>query len=79
MSKLLSYMLRHGAQNEGLTIDSEGFVLVKELLAHPKFKHVTFDELKDLVDNNDKKRYEICKKDGDFCNFYIRCVWGHTI
>jgi RNA:NAD 2'-phosphotransferase (TPT1/KptA family) len=36
MSKYLSYLLRHGATKEGLSIDGEGFILVNDLLSFLK-------------------------------------------
>lgn len=38
---------------------SDGYVLVKDLLERKDFMGTTFEKIKDVVDNNDKKRYEL--------------------
>lgn len=40
-SKALSWLLRHGAIKEGIPIDSAGYVLVADLLKHPKLAGLT--------------------------------------
>lgn len=69
-SKHLSYLLRH--QKEEPQIDDNGYALVKEVLQY--LKDVSLNDLKLIVENNDKKRFEFSK---DFSK--IRAVQGHTI
>ncbi|KAJ2120244.1 tRNA 2'-phosphotransferase, partial [Coemansia sp. RSA 788] len=57
LSKLLSYLLRHGAVKEGLTIRDDGSIALDELKKHKQLKSVSFDRIKQIVDTNDKKRY----------------------
>ncbi|KAJ1660006.1 tRNA 2'-phosphotransferase [Dispira simplex] len=57
LSKRLSYLLRHGAHKANLTMRPDGFVAVDELLDNPSFRHVSFDVLRHLVDNDAKQRY----------------------
>jgi putative RNA 2'-phosphotransferase len=58
-SKLISKILRHKPEMAGLTLDSEGWVSVDKLLKGLKElgSPITIFGLKDIVDNNDKKRF----------------------
>jgi putative RNA 2'-phosphotransferase len=73
-SKFLSLVLRHRPQILGLTLDHAGWVDVGELLAasEHKGKSLTREILLDVVENNDKKRFEIV--DGR-----IRARQGHSL
>ncbi|CAD8079613.1 unnamed protein product [Paramecium primaurelia] len=77
-SKAMSYLLRHGAQKEGIPIRQDGFVLVQDLLNWPTMAKLkaNLQSIRNVVDNNDKKRFELKEIDGQL---YIRCVQGHTI
>ncbi|CAD8205378.1 unnamed protein product [Paramecium pentaurelia] len=77
-SKALTYFLRHGAQKEGIPIRQDGFVLVQDLLNQPSMVKLkaNLQSIRNVVDNNDKKRFELKEIDGQL---YIRCVQGHTI
>lgn len=81
-SKMCSYLLRHGAKNEGLAMRPDGFVEVEEFLLHPKiakFK-ANLKVLKDIVEKNDKKRFELAEiTENEQTKLYIRAVQGHTI
>ncbi|KAI8997749.1 phosphotransferase KptA/Tpt1 [Pilobolus umbonatus] len=76
LSKLLSYVLRHGAAKEKITIRPDGYVLLTDLLSLPKFKKVTLEQIQYVVDTNDKKRYEMSLVEGEY---YIRASQGHSI
>ncbi|KAN0042701.1 hypothetical protein ACTA71_012624 [Dictyostelium dimigraforme] len=78
LSKSLSYVLRHGAEKEGLSINSEGFIKVDDLLKHKLFKNTNIKEIQEVVDTNDKKRFhmELNATDGFY---YIRANQGHTL
>jgi 2'-phosphotransferase len=94
LSKKLSYVLRHGALKENLDISSDGFVLLDDLvitytfyvslinnsiqLKLPRFKGVTYPDIQLVVDNNDKKRFELIQKEEDN-QFYIRATQGHSL
>lgn len=81
-SKYLSFVLRHGASEVGVTMDKQGFVTVSELLATKKAKGYTMEDLKLVVDNNNKKRFEMIEvEDADkkTKTLKIRAVQGHTI
>ena len=79
-SKYLSFVLRHGANEIGVHMDKEGFVDVVELMNTPKAKKYTFADLKFVVDNNEKKRFEMIEAQANGTKtFKIRAVQGHTI
>lgn len=75
ISRLLSYWLRHHPEDIGLNMNSEGWVDVKELLDKSKEKiQFDFNELKYIVQNNDKNRFSFSE---DYCE--IRASQGHSI
>ena len=75
ISKSLSYWLRHHPEDIGLVITKQGWADVKELLEKSKEKcHFDFNELKYVVQNNDKKRFSLSE---DMCS--IRANQGHSI
>ncbi|KAF8912386.1 KptA family-domain-containing protein [Mucidula mucida] len=61
ISKTLSYILRHGAQKEGVPIRDDGYVKVADLLENPKLKSqsLTREMLQKIVDADVKQRYEL--------------------
>ncbi|CAE6482745.1 unnamed protein product [Rhizoctonia solani] len=58
-SKTLSYILRHGAAKERLTIRPDGYVRVPELLARPKLKELDLPGLLKIVADDQKQRYQL--------------------
>jgi len=66
VSKQISWLLRHGAEQEGLKLDANGFLGVEEVLNNRKVRSlkVTFDELRDIVEDNDKQRFTMIPKSG---------------
>lgn len=68
-SKTLSYLLRHNP--EDLYMDSNGWVSVADIL---KKLQMTSDDLKEIVKNNDKKRFGFNDDQTK-----IRANQGHTI
>lgn len=77
-SKWLSYVLRHGADKEGIEMDSSGFVQLNELLKLKKSKKMKMDieMVKSLVVNNDKQRFELKVMENEY---YIRASQGHSM
>jgi len=74
ISKALSFWLRHKPEDIGIEIGENGWVDVQELLEKASEKlHFTFDELKNVVDNNDKKRFSFSED-----MFSIRANQGHS-
>ena len=60
LSRLLSKILRHKAEEYGIAIQSDGFVSVSELLAHKDFRRFSLEDIFHVVETNDKKRFELC-------------------
>ncbi len=75
-SKFLSLILRHRPEVIGLSLDENGWASVDELLAKAPmgYQNLTFDELKEVVDTNDKKRFAFSD---DFT--MIRASQGHSL
>ncbi|KHC36382.1 2'-phosphotransferase [Candida albicans P76055] len=67
ISKALSYLLRHGAEKEKLSIDDQGYVKISDVLSHQRLKSLktTRDDINRIVQENDKKRFTI--KDDMIC------------
>lgn len=74
-SKSMSYILRHNPGEFGLTLDEEGYVNIKDLLyaltSQFKYREIILDDIKYIVQNDNKGRYEI---KGDL----IRAIYGHS-
>jgi len=76
VSKFLSLVLRHKPSEIGIVLDDAGWVDVDVLLDGLK-KHgrgIRFDELEEVVDTNDKQRFEF-NEDAT----RIRARQGHTV
>ncbi|ODO00691.1 tRNA 2'-phosphotransferase [Cryptococcus wingfieldii CBS 7118] len=58
-SKTLAYILRHGAEKEGLYIRQDGYIKLVDVLARPKMKGVDKDMVIQLVRDNAKQRFEL--------------------
>jgi len=58
----------------------EGYVKVNDILNDQRFQSacgaLTFDDIRHIVDKNDKKRFEM-RKQGE--EWHIKAVQGHTI
>ncbi|CAL9734747.1 tRNA 2'-phosphotransferase [Monosporozyma servazzii] len=78
ISKSLSYLLRHGALKEKLTMDSNGYIPLQQLLMHNRLKtyKCTHEDVMRIVATNDKKRFDIKLIDGVEC---IAATQGHSI
>lgn len=70
-SKFLSLILRHKPETINIILDNNGYAVVQELIGKVE---LTFDELKHIVDTNDKKRFEF---NDDFTK--IRARQGHSL
>lgn len=74
-SKTISYLLRHGAIEHKLNIDSHGYVEVTELLSNNQLQNLTFENLKYIVATDNKGRFDL-KLISD--KYYIRANQGHS-
>lgn len=73
VSKTLAYLLRHSTGD--IVIDSNGYADIPSVLNYHQIKKlsITYDMIKDIVDTNDKKRFEISP-----CGKKIRAAQGHS-
>ena len=62
----MSYVLRHGADKEGIHMNSGGYVMMADLLQYLNRgqKKVTKEFIYSIVEDNEKKRYEVLTEDG---------------
>ncbi|KAF8813017.1 hypothetical protein BYT27DRAFT_7085488 [Phlegmacium glaucopus] len=67
ISKTLSWLLRHGAQGEGLKIRTDGYIRVDDILQNPKLKaqNLTLDMIKEIVKLDSKQRYDLIKENAE--------------
>lgn len=75
-SKFLSLVLRHAPETVDLTLDAHGWASLDELIEKSRShgNGITLDEILEIVDTNEKKRFEISLDDER-----IRAVQGHSI
>jgi len=78
ISKSLSWILRHGAQKEGLPIDDDGYIDVDVVLGHRNFRGVSLEVIRSVVENNDKKRFTLVFSD-ETMKWKIKANQGHTL
>ncbi|GFT18534.1 tRNA 2'-phosphotransferase 1 [Nephila pilipes] len=78
LSKLLSWLLRHGAESEGLRLDKAGFVDVQAILNLKACKSITLEDIKRVVEQNDKKRFTLHYSEIGNC-LQIRANQGHSL
>lgn len=76
ISKRLSYHLRHQPEELGITLDSAGWVPVNTLLEALQKKgfQLQFKQLQEVVEQNDKKRFEFSPE-----GTQIRASQGHSV
>lgn len=75
MGKFISLILRHKPETVGLSLDNNGWVDVEELLsAINKTRRLSFKELEDIVNTNNKKRFSFNDD-----KTKIRANQGHSI
>ncbi|GAA6018562.1 hypothetical protein JCM11491_006446 [Sporobolomyces phaffii] len=81
-SKTLSYILRHGAAKESLTLREDGFVRVQDLLKRPKLKGCDLETLERIVRDNAKQRFTMRPEstgDNGADELWIRANQGHSV
>lgn len=75
-SKFLSFVLRHKPEAIKIQLDKEGWTNMQDLIEAAfsyEGKTITLDDIRQIVSENDKKRFEI-SADGKM----IRAVQGHS-
>lgn len=76
LSRFLSLVLRHKPEEIGLALDSEGYLLVDELIngINATGRNIDKEMLDEIVDSDNKKRYSY-----DSTGTMIRANQGHSI
>ena len=76
LSKFLSYILRHEPQSINLTLDSEGWANIDELisLANAAGQDITREQILEVVASSDKKRFTLSDDETS-----IRAAQGHSL
>lgn len=76
LSKEISYALRHAPWEYELEMDEEGWVFIEQLLdalnRENYWKSITQEDIQQMIDISEKKRYEILGN-------RIRAFYGHSI
>lgn len=75
ISRFMSFLLRHGLNERSIKCDTEGYILIDDLMKQPEMKGITTDMVHHIVNVNDKKRYTIKTENN---NDYIRANQGHS-
>lgn len=78
LSKSLSYVLRHGASQMGFQMSTDGFVFLEDLLAHPQFRSCSVNDVKRVVETNDKQRFKL-QPHPENGRLQIRANQGHSV
>lgn len=75
LSKFVSYILRHNPDEIGVSLNEQGWTNIEEFIKKSQSKYkFDLDDLKQVVANNNKKRFEI-SGDGQS----IRAQQGHSV
>jgi 2'-phosphotransferase len=76
IGKKLCFILRHNIIDSGLTCDCNGYVKVNDLISKKMIEPISVDDLIYIVENNDKQRFSLTKKDNEY---YIKANQGHSL
>lgn len=79
LSKALSWILRHGAINEGLNMSVTGYVNIEDILNHKNFKKYTLSDIKRVVSENNKQRFSLREDVESGGTLQIRANQGHSL
>lgn len=79
LSRTLSKILRHKATDEGLTIQSDGYISLQALLARPKLQKLkaNLEKVQQVVAEDNKTRFTL-RQDADDV-WWIRANQGHSL
>jgi 2'-phosphotransferase len=63
-SKALSWVLRHSALELGMTIGTDGYVPVSQIVSHShkKLRGITLESIQRVVSQNDKQRFSLIQR-----------------
>lgn len=77
LSKFLSYLCRHGAHDQGLTVHEGGYIAVSDILALPRGRGYSEADVRRVVSHNDKQRFAL--KESEAGLLWIRANQGHSM
>lgn len=73
----MSWLLRHGAVQEGLHVSANGFINLTDILNHKSFKsYYSIDDIIRVVKSNDKQRFSLQYTDNELL---ICANQGHSL
>ncbi|CAH8521809.1 unnamed protein product [Dicrocoelium dendriticum] len=78
ISKRLAWVLRHGAHKVGLTLTKGGYLYVDDVLQTPSFHGVTLEDIRQVVDSDDKTRSELWPSP-ESGRLRVRAFQGHRL
>jgi 2'-phosphotransferase len=78
LSRWLAYVLRHGTEREGFKLHDGGYLLVEDILNHPRFRNSGEEDIRRIVEKDVKRRFSLCD-DPLTGKLRIRANQGHTI
>lgn len=79
LSKLLSWLLRHGAIKEGFSLSPEGYLRVNDILQHKAFRgKYNRGDIECVVIENSKQRFKLRVNPRDN-HLEVKANQGHTI
>lgn len=79
LSKTLTWLLRHSAAKEGLSLSVDGFVPVSAILNHKVLRHkYTINDVLRVVEENDKKRFTLSNHP-ETGELLIKANQGHSM
>ncbi|KAK2465468.1 hypothetical protein APHAL10511_002360 [Amanita phalloides] len=87
LSKTMTWLLRHGAEQHQLAMRKDGYVCVQDLLHHPKLRGVTFLTLEEIVKQDQKQRFHLLHEPSStetgtsshLGSWWIRANQGHSL
>lgn len=83
VSKSLSWLLRHGANNAGLYMRDDGYAKVLDVLSNPMFRDINFSQLQEIVSKDQKQRFHLLpepRSSGSPSDiWWIRANQGHSL
>ncbi|KAL3320609.1 tRNA 2'-phosphotransferase 1 [Cichlidogyrus casuarinus] len=79
ISKKLAWITRHGAGRVNLQYLDGGFLFLDDVLALDNFAGITRQQIEDVVNDNNKRRFEIREDPEGSGRSQIRAVQGHSV
>lgn len=75
IGKTLSWLLRHGLEERGLTMREDAYVALDDVMAQKEFSTLSVADIEYIVNTNAKKRYTLLNENG---TLFIKANQGHS-